>query len=119
MFSSKGFTLIEVLLVIIILAIVFFPILRMFSQGIVASSEAEGTITATFLSSSKMEGIKNTSFVNIVSESRAPIPDFPKFQREVIVTEPHPNLKDVQIKVYFPIRGEEINVSLQTLVANY
>ena len=47
--SIKGFTLLEVMLVIIMLVLVFVPLLQMMATGIVASEEVKSTNMAVML----------------------------------------------------------------------
>jgi type IV pilus assembly protein PilV len=118
--KSKGFTLLEVLLVIIILAAVFFPLLQMFSSGLVVSDEVRGTNTAVILAQQKMEDIKNTAFASITSESRTVISSYPAYSRQVNVSTPQTNLKDIQVIVYWAAgEGAGTSVSIETLISNF
>ena len=115
---KNGFTLLEILLVLGIMALVFFPLLSMFSSGLLVSGEIEGTATALHLAQQKLEAIKNLPFDSVSSEAKTAVENFPGYEREVTVTSPQADLKDVAVKVYWTVRGSELNVTLQTLVAN-
>jgi len=118
--KSKGFTLLEVLLVIIILAAVFFPLLQMFSSGLLVSDEVRGTNTAIILAQQKMEEIRNTAFFSISSETKTIISSFPAYSRQVNVSVPQNNLKDVQVIVFWhPGEGSETSVSIETFISNF
>jgi prepilin-type N-terminal cleavage/methylation domain-containing protein len=121
--KSKGFTLLEVLLVIIILAAVFFPLLQMFSSGLLVSDEVRGTNTAVILAQQKMEEIKNTTFASITSEPRTVISSYPAYSRQVNVSmldTPQNKLLDIQVIVYWATgEGAGTNVSIETLISNF
>lgn len=116
---AAGFTLLEVLLIIIILMIFFIPILQLLSSGLLFSGEADETLTAMGLGGGKIEELKRTTFTSIENEAKSAVSGFPKYSREVTVTESQTNLKDVEVKVYWLIGGEETNISLKTLITNY
>lgn len=118
--KSKAFSLMEILLVIIILVSVFFPLILMLSTFMVASGEATGTNTALKLSQAKLETLKHAAYGNVVSETKAAITNYPEFDREVVVTEPSANLKNVRIIVYwFTGDGSEVSVEVQSIITNY
>ncbi|MFC1560204.1 hypothetical protein ACFL4F_03775 [Candidatus Margulisiibacteriota bacterium] len=118
--KSKAFTLMEVLLVIIILVSVFFPLILMLSTFMIASGEATGTNTALKLSQGKLETLKHTAYGSIVNEAKAAVTGYPEFNREVVITEPGTNLKNVRIIVYwFTSDGSELSVEVQSIITNY
>ncbi len=118
--KSKAFTLLEVLLVMIILIAVFFPLLQMLSRGLVASDEVKGTNTAVIVAQKKMEEIKNTAFASISSETKTTVSSYPAYSRQVNVTTPQTNLKDVQVIVYWrPGSGQEMRVSIESFISNF
>jgi len=114
---SKAFTFLEVMLVLIILVAVFFPLLQMFSSGLLASSEVKDTNTAVILAQKKMEEIRNSAFSSISSEPTTVISSYPAYSRQVIVSRPETTLKDVQVIIYWST-GKELasSVSIETLI---
>ena len=80
-----GFTLLEVMLVIIILVIVFVPLLQMLTQGLWASDEVKGGNTAVFLGTRKIETIRDTAYTSITSEAVTTEVGYPAFRRQVTV----------------------------------
>jgi prepilin-type N-terminal cleavage/methylation domain-containing protein len=117
---SKGFTLLEVLLVIVVLVAVFFPLLQMLSSGLLVSEEVKGTNTAVILAQQKMESIKDTAFASITVESKATVSSYPAYKREVRVSTPQTNLKDIRVIVYWrPGTGSETSVSVETFISNF
>jgi prepilin-type N-terminal cleavage/methylation domain-containing protein len=84
--SKQGFSLIELMVAITILAMAIFGIFQAYSVGFMGMVDARNVTVATNYAREKMEEIKNKSFVNIA-------PEYPpeyilgqtKFEREVSV----------------------------------
>lgn len=106
------------MLIIAFLAIVFLPLLQMMSQEFVVSAESEATLRAASLAEKTVEEEKNLSFGNIVNVAKTPIPGFPGFYKEIDVTETNPNLKDVQVIIYYPVKDSELLFVLNTMIVN-
>ncbi len=58
----KGFTYIELLITLAIIAVLFVPVMRLFSHSLYAVGSSQGLITATNLAKWEMERIKNLKF---------------------------------------------------------
>jgi len=117
---SRGFTFLEVMLVLIILVAVFFPLLQMLSSGLLVSTEVKDTNTAIILAQQKLEEIRNSAFNSISQEAKTIISSYPAYSREVRVSTPYSNLTDVQVIVYwYPAEGTETSVSIETLISNF
>ena len=116
--KRKGLTLIEVMLIIAFLCIIFPPILEMFSKGFMVSQESESTLTASSLAQKVIEEEKNLSYGNIVSIPKTAIAGFASFSKQVDVNEVSSNLKDITVTLYYPVENGELNIVLETLVAN-
>jgi type II secretion system protein I len=118
--KSKGFTLLEVLLVLIILTAVLVPLLQVLSSGLLASDEVKNTNTAAILAQKKLEELRDTSFTSISSEAKTTIASYPAYSRQVIVSTPQTDLKDIQVIVFWrPGTGVETSVSIETLISNF
>jgi len=118
--SSRGFTLLEVLLVMIMLVAVFFPLLQMLSSGLVASTEARNTNTAVKLAQQKMEEIKNTPFASIASEPWTVISSYPAYSRQVVVSTPQNNFKDIQVLISWATdESTGASISIETFISNF
>ena len=117
--NKKGLTLIEVLLVMAFMGVAFFPILQMFSQGYLISSESEVSLKAISLSEKVMEEEKNLAFASIVSIAKTPVSGNPDFSKEVVVTDPETDLKDIEVILYYTVGNSELSMRLKTLVANF
>lgn len=99
----KGFTLIEMILVLVVITIALFPLVESFSSGIRASKIASDTNIAIELAQQKMEQLQSVPFASLSGSSEAlgSISGYPNFSREAIVTEPLTNLKEVSVNVYW------------------
>jgi hypothetical protein len=53
-----------------------------------------------------------------VNVAKTPIPGFPGFYKEIDVTETNPNLKDVQVIIYYPVKDSELLFVLNTMIVN-
>ncbi len=60
--TKKGFTYAEILIALAVLAVLFVPMMQLFSQSLVSSSTTGVTITALNLAKWQMERIKNLNF---------------------------------------------------------
>jgi len=118
--QSRGFTLLEVLLVLIVLTAVLVPLLQVLSTGLLASDEVKNTNTAAILAQKKIEELKDTAFASISSEAKTAIASYPAYSRQVIVNTPQTDLKDIQVIVFWrPGTGVETSVSIETLISNF
>lgn len=113
---SKGFSLLELLLVLVFLSIVLVPLLGAIGSSLIASSDTRALNQAASLAQAKMESLRNTAFDNILNESKSPLPNYPNFKQEVKVSLPGYNLKNVQAIVYWDSGGVERNFILETLI---
>ncbi len=120
-FSSRGFTLTEVLVAIGLVALFLLPLMGIFGQGALLGADAGMRIIATALAQERMEELYYGQFASIAAEARAPVasPGFGSFDREVVLTTTGTgNLKDVGVRVYWRVGSREQQVELRTLVAD-
>ena len=120
--SKHGFTLLEILITIVILALGTTALLSAFSQAIFTSGIVSDLRTATALSQAKMEDLKDTAFASIVNETRAEVSGFTGFDRQVIVTASpagtNSNLKQADTTVYYKTKGGERSSAFTTYFVN-
>ena len=115
---SRGFTLLEILIALIILTVGIVAIVGLFSSGLAGSVDVENMAIAMNLAQRRMEEINNLDFdTGIVSETKAVVSGFSNFQREVVVSEPETDLKQVTVNVYWSYKGDEITVPLVTYIS--
>lgn len=118
--QKRGLTLISSLILIVLVAIALVPLLRALSISLFVSGETESNIMALNLAQGKLEEIRSFPYENISSEAKSQVPNYPSFQREVIVNTPQPNLKDITVIVYWDLSGGvEQSVSFETYAANF
>ncbi|GEM_PF-650252 len=113
-----GFALLELLLTILLLTSGLAAMFEAMSLGLFAASDNENSLVALNLAEEKMEEIKNTSYASIADQAKAAVSGFSVFQREVVVTIPQSNLKQVTVTVYWNTQANELNVALVTYVSN-
>ena len=114
----RGFTLLEVLLAVLLVAVGFVALSQAFSLGLFASGNNESLLVGTHLAQEKMEEIRNKSYANVTNETRTAVSGFSAFDREVVVSTPSANLKQVNVSVYWLNKDDELNTSLVTYVSN-
>lgn len=117
--GARGFTLIEILIVIALFAAGAVVLLQILSTGIYGSVENENTVLATALAQVKMEEMRNVPYASIVPEARtiAGSP-YALFDREVLVLGVKPNLKQVTVNIYWRQRSGDVKISLVTYVSD-
>lgn len=115
---TSGFTLFEVLLTLFLITSGFVALSSAFSLGLFASGNSENLLVGTQLAQEKMEEIRNKTYANVVSESRAAVTGFTLFEREVVVTTPQTDLKQVSVNVYWFNKKDELNAQMVTYVSN-
>jgi len=117
---KKGFTLLEMLITIVLLAVGIVSLLQMMSIGMFASANSENATIAFYLAQEKMEEIKDaSSYSNVDSfaATRAALTgDFADFDREVTVAG---SPKQVNVIVYWAVKGQDQNVDLVSLFTDY
>ena len=97
--NFSGFSLIELMVAIAILAMAIFGIFHAYSVGFMGMADARARTVATNYAREAMEDIKNKDFDQIITQSRALISGT-KFEREIIVQK-STNLKKITTNVYW------------------
>lgn len=115
---SKGFTLLEVLLAVILFAASFTVLAGAVSTGLSAGGDNESSLIAANLAAEKMELLKRTSYASIANEAKTVVSGFTPFSREVVVTTPVTDLKQATVTVYWYDKAAELSYSLVTYFAN-
>ena len=97
---EKGFTLLEVMIAMAILAITLVVVFQSQSQSISMTGRARFETTAAFLAQTKMVEVEATNPENVVSDSGDFGDDFPDYSWQVDVTETEIELlKKIEVKV--------------------
>jgi len=113
--NLNGFSLIELMVAVVILAMAIFGIFHAYSVGFMGMADAKDITVATNYAREKMEDIKNMDFELITNENLG-VPEIidEKFNRVVIVTNEYNNLK----KVTTTVNWDDREVKLDTLIYN-
>ena len=116
---QKGFSLIELMVAVTILALVIFGIFLEFTTGFQGMADARDRTVATNYAQEAMENIKNMDFEEISATALITITGT-KFEREIQVisnVEGSPNLKKVTVNVFWENRnGKSLNIVTSMLV---
>ena len=120
--TKSGFTLIELILVILVLGICIAPIAILFYNVTVKYSKSEVIQIATVLAEDKMERVRSLRFSSVTDESGVFTGDFSNYAYEVIVERIPTSLADdpgeneyKQVEVKVTNQGIE-GVSLKSIV---
>ena len=119
--KKAGFSLAEMVIVLIFITAGFLPLMLLFSNGIVTSSNTTKASQALQLAQQTIEQLKNISWSDIVdsSEATGTITGYPTFSRSVSAAESSTNLKDVVVTVSWYTGIVSDSLSLETYFANY
>ena len=115
--NLSGFSLIELMVAVVILAIALVGIFLAFSSGWMGMADARDRTVATNYAQEILEDIKNTLFEKIHNESTSQIGDT-KFYRSISLNPIiNPNIKEVTAQVTWTNwRGSVKNVEASTLI---
>ena len=115
--TSGGFTLLELLITIVLLAMGVVPLIWAMAEGIRADKSIDRRVIALGLAQEKIEAVRNTAFASVAAEARAALDaPFEAYSREVEVSSTDP--KQVTVTVDWDFEGETLELVLTTLVAN-
>jgi Tfp pilus assembly protein PilV len=116
--KRRGFSVFELILAAALLTIGLVSLINAFSIGLTQGSGAKDLMLAKNLAESKLEEIRNISYANVVSESKAVIPGSSGYQRQVQIVVVQPGLKQIRIDVFWPAKNNEASISLHSLVSD-
>jgi len=112
---SKGFTLLEVLVAIVILSVGLLGLACLAGSIIGYNQFADQVTTATTLSQDKIEELKNTGYSSITSSS-----DTQSIYTRtwtIASVSPATNMKTIEVKVVWNLKGTAKEVVLKTIIA--
>ena len=117
----RGFTLIELMLAILLLAVGVMGVVYAFERGVFATNDTELVGQAVTLAQERLENLRGTAFASIVDEAKAAIPGWTGFSRQVTVTQPpgtNADAKQVVVTVFWTPGPAELSTVLTTVVTN-
>jgi len=94
-----GFTLLEVMVALLIIATSFVVLLHSRNQSVVAADYARHVTVATLLASERMNDIEHEGFPDTGEDSSVFGDDFPEYTWKTIVSEtPYENIREVRVQ---------------------
>jgi hypothetical protein len=118
--ATKGFSIVEVLISVVLLTAGTVSVLSMFSTGMRADVNAERSMIALVLAQEEMEAIKGAASWNAIDAFIAPRAnmggEYADFDKEVAVSG---DPKLVEVTIYWNAAGQEQTAGLATLFTNY
>jgi prepilin-type N-terminal cleavage/methylation domain-containing protein len=119
--NQRGFSLMEVLLALVLFATATVASMELIQRGQAGARGGEEALIATHLAQRRMEELRNVAYASVASESLAGISSpsgYSRFSRQVTVTTPYTNLKQVVVTVSWTTQGGTASVSLRTFRSN-
>ena len=119
--QSRGFTLVELIIAVLLLVGGIAASTFMFGRGIVATTDTEMLEQGVGLAQEKMENLRGPAFAPIISEAKAAISGWIEFSRDVVVSQPagtNSDFKQAVVTVYWQTTTGEVSTSLTSYVAN-
>ena len=117
--NLKGFSLIELMIAITILAMAIFGIFHAYSVGFLGMADARDRTVATNYAREAMEDVKNMDFEKIETTTRSVTNFNTKYRVDVNVSLENPNLKKVYTVVSWKNRNEIIKTVETSMLVNY
>ncbi len=117
----RGFSLLEMLLALTLFATGTLGTLDLIHRAHAGMADGENSVIAVHLAQRRLEELRTTLYANLASEAKASITTpsgFTRFSRQVTVTTPYTDLKQVVVTVSWTSPGGEASVSLQTRRSN-
>ena len=100
---DNGFTLIEVIIVLMVLSVGLTPLIYFLSAGTSINRDVKDTAVATNLAREAMELYKNEPYANLLgfppTNTESPVSNFPDYSREVKFTQVQTGLYLVDVAV--------------------
>jgi prepilin-type N-terminal cleavage/methylation domain-containing protein len=113
--NLKGFTLIEVLATMVLMAIILPVTMQALSVSLGAASSARHTTEAAGLAQEKLNELISTGQLNAISNGDFGT-DHPGYRWEIGTTTRDYNLTEVSLRVLWTERGQEKSLAVSTLV---
>lgn len=98
--NNSGFTLLEVMVALLIIAISFIVLLHSRNQSVIAADYARHTTIATLLASEKMSGIEHEESLDTGEDTGNSIEEYPEYTWRTTVSDTaYEHVKEVRVVV--------------------
>ena len=117
----SAFTILETIIAIVLFAVGTVAVIEVLHRAQVGAADGENILIATGLAQRRLEELRNTAYASLANESKASVASpsgYSRFSRQVTVTTPYANLKQIVVTVYWTPAGGETSVTLQTYHSN-
>jgi type II secretory pathway pseudopilin PulG len=125
--EEDGLTLIEVMLALIILTAVILPLMGHFGRLLQMQRQVEVREKALYIAQQTIEEYRAMDFNSITTGSLSVVltstshpqynlDNYPAFKREIVITEPVSNIKDIEVNVKWGQDWDK-NINLKTRIA--
>ena len=112
-----GFSLLEILITTIILAVGVIAVVKALADGTSLDHNVENKVVASLLAQEQIESQMSVgSFSDIVGKAKADVDGFPGYKSEVMISGIDP--KQLTVNVYWTTKDGEQKVTLHTLLTN-
>ena len=116
-FRQNGFTLLEVMIAILIIATSFIVLLHSRNQSVIAADYARHMTVATLLASEKMGEIEQSGATETSEETGEFGEDFPEYTWRITVTETaYEKINEVRVEVLWGISEKPSRIELVNYV---
>ena len=114
---KNGFTLLEVMVALLIIATSFVVLLHTRNQSVTAADYAKRTTVATLLASERMSEIEQEDFPDTGEDGSNFGDDYPEYRWETTVSDTaYENIKEVKVEVLWGEEGSERSIGLVNYV---
>ena len=117
----SAFTLLETVIAVVLFAVGTVAVVEVLHRAQAGAADGENVLIATHLAQRRLEELRNTAYASLANETKASIASpsgYSRFSRQVTVTTPYTNLKQIVVTVYWTPTGGETSVALQTYRSN-
>jgi general secretion pathway protein I len=114
--GRRGFTLIEVLVTMLMIAIILPVAMRGISHALFAAGNAKQSVEATTLAENKLAEITSSTQVAANGGSGDFSPDFPQYKWQSNIVSQQLGMFEVDVTVSWDSRGQQRSVQLSTWV---
>ncbi len=114
---TAGFTLLEVMVALLIIATSFVVLLHTRNQSVTAADYAKRTTVATLLASERMSAIEQEDFPDTGEESSNFGDDYPEYRWKTSVSDTaYENIREVKVEVMWDEGSSERSIGLVNYV---